>query len=109
VGGYRCSGKLEVANPGGFRIEIREVLSGGTSDLRNETLMKMFSMLNIGDRAGSGIPNIYAVWEQQGWREPVYEEKVYPDRTMLFLDLMRIGDKRKKSATKICDKIKKRR
>ena len=61
----------------------------------------MFSLLNIGERAGSGIPNIFAVWKNQGWKEPKLEEQFNPDRTVLSLDLSPIGDK---SAIKNGDK-----
>ena len=48
---------------------------GGESDPRNKALMKMFNLINIGERAGSGVPDIFRVWEEQGWKEPVIEER----------------------------------
>ena len=33
-------------------------------------MLKMFNILDIGERAGSGIPNIFRVWREQGWDEP---------------------------------------
>jgi len=30
------------------------------------TLLKMFNMIDIGERAGSGIPNIFYVWREHG-------------------------------------------
>ena len=42
---------------------------GGESDPRNKTLMKMFNLVNIGERSGSGVPNIFNTWEDQGWKE----------------------------------------
>ena len=50
------------------------------------TLMKMFNLLGIGERAGSGIPYIYQVWADQGWNSPVVEEFYNPDRIRLSLD-----------------------
>ena len=58
---------------------------GGISDPRNKVLMKMFNLINIGERAGSGVPNIFNTWENQGWVEPVIEEQFDPDRTLLIL------------------------
>ena len=58
----------------------------------------MFNMIGIGERAGSGVPDIFSVWEQQGWIEPEVEERYNPDRTILKLSLI------KKSAVKISDK-----
>ena len=39
------------------------MLKGCISDPRNKALMKMFNMIGIGERAGSGVPDIFAVWE----------------------------------------------
>ena len=97
----RKPGGIKVANPGGFRIDVREAINGGTSDPRNATLMKMFNLINIGERAGSGIPNIYAVWKNQGWSEPSIDEKFSPDRTFLSLPT---GDNESESAIKASDK-----
>ena len=58
---------------------------GGISDPRNKALMKMFNMIGIGERAGSGVPDIFAVWESQGWKAPEVEEQYNPDRTILTL------------------------
>ena len=62
--------EVTMTNPGNFRIEIAAAKSGGLSDPRNGTMLKLFNMIDIGERAGSGIPNIYRVWQDQGWAEP---------------------------------------
>lgn len=98
---------VSFANPGNFRIEIAAARSGGISDPRNVTLLKMFNLINIGERAGSGIPNILAVSAKQGWRDPEIIETFEPDRITLRLytdnkSREKIGDK--KSAIKIGDK-----
>ena len=76
---------ITISNPGGFRIDLDEAKSGGISDPRNTTLIKMFNLINIGERAGSGIPNIYNVWKKQGWQEPRIAESFEPARIMLTL------------------------
>ena len=88
-----------ISNPGTFRVDLREVVIGGVSDPRNTTLMKMFSLIDVGERAGSGIPNIFKVWEEQQWILPVIEEKFNPERSTLYLYLTKSADK--KSAEKI--------
>lgn len=45
----------------------------------------MFNMIDIGEHAGSGVPNIFNVWEDEGWVEPIIEENFEPDRTSLTL------------------------
>lgn len=71
---------------------------GGISDPRNKILMKMFNLINIGERAGSGVPNIFNTWADQGWIDPVIEEQFDPDRTILTLAF------KKKQAKKTSDK-----
>ena len=55
------------------------------SDPRNKALMKMFNLINIGERVGNVVPNIFQVWEEEGWTEPVITERFNPDRTILGL------------------------
>ena len=91
-----------MSNPGGFRIEIDAAKSGGVSDPRNGTMLKMFNLIDIGERAGSGIPNIFRVWREQGWAAPVIAEQLEPERTSLHLTFKKTDDK--KSAIKTGDK-----
>lgn len=79
--------KISIANPGAFRINVQEALVGGVSDPRNESLIKMFNLINVGERAGSGLPSIRFVWQKQGWQEPEIVEAFNPDRTSLLLPL----------------------
>ena len=79
--------KIRIANPGAFRINVQETLVGGVSDSRNESLIKMFNLINVGERAGSGLPSIRSVWQKQGWQGPEIVEAFNPDRTTLTLPL----------------------
>ena len=79
--------KICFANPGAFRINVQEALVGGVSDPRNGSLIKMFNLINVGERAGSGLPSIRTVWQKQGWQEPEIVESFNPDRTTLVLPL----------------------
>ena len=103
---------ISLSNPGGFRVEIDAARSGGVSDPRNGNLLKMFNLIDIGERAGSGIPSIFSIWNSQGWTDPVIIENFEPERITLSLEFEesdsgngnggKIGDK--KSAIKIGDK-----
>lgn len=55
----------------------------------------MFNMIDIGERAGSGIPNIFHVWREQGWVMPDITEQLEPERTILELTFKKIGGKYK--------------
>ena len=81
--------KLVLANPGYVRTGKQQMRLGGESDPRNKALMKMFNLINIGERAGSGVPNIFNVWADEGWEEPVIEERFDPDRTVLSLSFLK--------------------
>ena len=81
--------KLILANPGYVRTGKKQMRLGGESDPRNKALMKMFNLINIGERAGSGVPNIFNVWADEGWEEPVIEERFDPDRTVLSLSFLK--------------------
>ena len=76
---------IVLENPGYIRTGKDQMLRGGVSDPRNKGLMKMFNLIGIGERAGSGVPDIYEVWDTQGWKEPSVEELYNPDRTSLLL------------------------
>ena len=85
---------ITIANPGDFRIELATAKSGGISDPRNGALMKMFNLIDIGERAGSGIPSIFHVWKQQKWSEPTISLSTSPIRTTLSLPLCKSDDKK---------------
>lgn len=69
------SDMLILENPGSIRVGKYQMKLGGESDPRNKALMKMFNLIDIGERAGSGVPELFAVWQQEGWEEPQIEER----------------------------------
>ncbi|MPM52857.1 hypothetical protein SDC9_99621 [bioreactor metagenome] len=76
---------FKVSNPGSLRITREEALKGGVSDPRNENIFKMFNLLGVGERAGSGLENIQLAWKEQEWLAPDLEELYNPDRIELTL------------------------
>ena len=76
---------FKISNPGSLRITREEALKGGISDPRNENIFKMFNLLGIGERAGSGLENIQLAWKEQEWLAPDLEELYNPDRISLTL------------------------
>ena len=88
---------FEIANPGVFRMPIEEAMKPGSSDPRNETLLSIFALVNVGERAGSGMDKITSGWAWAGYSEPTYEAKYDPDRTVLTMPLV------KASAEKVSD------
>lgn len=76
---------FKFSNPGSLRISIEEAMNGGISDPRNENIFKMFSLIGVGERAGSGLENIRKAWKEQEWTIPDLEEIYNPDRIELTL------------------------
>jgi len=77
---------LEFANPGDMRPGLRLALAGGTSDARNTSIMKMFSLLDFGERAGSGIPDVMDICRTELHAEPQYKVSYSPARTAMHID-----------------------
>jgi predicted HTH transcriptional regulator len=55
---------FEFSNPGDLRISRQEAIDGGVSDPRNGVILKMFSLIRFGERAGSGLSSIFYVWQK---------------------------------------------
>jgi predicted HTH transcriptional regulator len=77
-------------NPGTMRISIPNAIRGGNSDCRNKRLQNMFTLVGRGERAGSGIPQIYKNWTDQLWELPILKEKFNPDQTILRLNMVNL-------------------
>ena len=83
--------RIIINNPGTVIVGKQQMLRGGESEPRNGNLMKMFNLIGYGERAGSGVPDIYATWEAAGYVEPTVEEKFgndQPNRTIVTLPLV---------------------
>ena len=101
-------GEITIENPGSIRVDINQMLKGGISDPRNKAIMKMFNLIGIGERAGSGVPDIVSVWNKHGLGEISIKELYAPDRTIMslpFKQAIKTSDK-EKQAIKASDKEK---
>jgi len=76
------------SNPGRLRIPLSRLYEGGLSDPRNPNLQKMFQMLGLGEKAGSGFQKILRAWKEQGWIEPLVTEKLDLDITTVKLPMI---------------------
>ena len=76
---------LVVRNPGTFRIPVRLAESGGHSDPRNRGIMKMFMLIGLVERAGSGIRRMVQACRDMGLEQPSFEESMNPATVTLTL------------------------
>ena len=68
----------------GNQLEAKAA-QGGMPDPRNGTVLKIFSLINYGERAGSGLNSIFYVWEHVYHTPAVINEKVGVDRVIVEL------------------------
>lgn len=64
-----------------------DAISGGISDARNSAIFNMFSLINVGERSGIGLCDVYSAWKANGYKEPEFVDTVDPDRITLTLTL----------------------
>lgn len=84
----RWADKLQFSNPGTLLVSHEQLLQGGISECRNKALQRMFQMLGVGDKAGSGIDKIKKSWAAQRWAAPKLKETQRPDRVLLTLPMV---------------------
>ena len=68
-----------------MRVPVEQALQGGESDCRNRTLHQMFLMINLGERAGSGLPKIRQGWEMTGGNLNLLDTFEPYDQTRLLM------------------------
>lgn len=74
-------------NPGRLRIPREQLYQGGVSDPRNPNLLKMFQMLGLGEKAGSGFQKILRAWREQHWLIPLVAEDLGLEMTRVWLPI----------------------
>ncbi len=72
-------------NPGRLRIPRSVLYQGGVTDPRNPNLQKMFQMLGLGEKAGSGFQKILRAWREQHWIMPLVSEHSGLEMTRVWL------------------------
>ncbi len=72
VENYPC--QLIFSNSGTIRLGKKQMMHGGKSSPRNKVIMNMFNFIGVGERAGSGVPNVYRIWQDENYEEPTVEE-----------------------------------
>jgi ATP-dependent DNA helicase RecG len=76
------------SNPGRLRISPQQLYEGGISDARNPNLQKMFQMLGLGEKAGSGFGKILRAWKEQQWVYPLVSEELELELTSITLPMV---------------------
>ena len=90
-------------------MSVEDAYAGGISDPRNETMMRMFALVRVGERAGSGIPNMVKNWMVAGYGKPVLSEQVNPERSTIFLPLLEVFAENRRKESMDCQEGKETR
>lgn len=85
------NGSITVSNSGSLLIDKGVAISGGFSEPRNPTLMRIFNYIGAGDQAGSGLCTIWKNWNSAFEKTPVLTEKHSPSYVELVLPMQAEG------------------
>ena len=80
--------KITFSNAGSFRIDVNEAIAGGISDARNTRIFNMFALINVGERSGIGLCDVFNVWKKYGFSSPEIVETVSPDRVSISVSIL---------------------
>jgi predicted HTH transcriptional regulator len=81
----RSADGITVTNSGVFLIDKDIAIEGGTTEARNPTLMRIFGLVRIADRAGSGLCSMYSSWRKAFGVSPQLDEHHRPAEVVLTL------------------------
>lgn len=88
------------SNPGTLLVSRDQYYTGGESVCRNKSLQKMFSMIGVAEKAGSGTDKIMKGWREANWRSPNIEEQQEPDKVVLTMPMVSfLSDEAKEKLT----------
>lgn len=79
---------FEFINPGLLLVTPDQVWKGGVSEPRNPLVQRLFGLLQLGEREGSGGPTILRAWSEQHWQTPELIEDVENQELHLKLRLV---------------------
>ena len=86
-------------NPGDLRLAKEIAIAGGTTDARNSKIFNIFALIDVGERSGMGLSNLYSTWAELGYDRPELEEFHEPNQTVLKVYL-KTSTKSAKTSTK---------
>ena len=96
-------------NPGDLRLAKEIAIEGGTTDARNSKIFNIFALIDVGERSGMGLSNLYSTWAELGYDRPELEEFHEPDQTVLRVYLKTSTKSAKTSTKKTSSKSEKTR
>lgn len=85
----RYPDRIVMSNPGTMLISMGQYKEGGHSVCRNPLLQKMFVMVGVGEKCGSGADIIAKGWTDNGWTPlPAIEQRHQPERIETTMNIV---------------------
>ncbi|MFI8657170.1 ATP-binding protein [Priestia megaterium] len=75
------------SNPGLLLVPTDSVFSNTVSQLRNPNIVKLFSLLGLCERSGSGLKKVKQNWSLHHYKTPAIDQDVSMHRTVVTLSL----------------------
>lgn len=79
--------RLLFRNPGCLRMPKDAAVAGGRSDARNARIFNIFALIDIGERSGTGLSDIFATWRECGYAQPTITETYQPDQVSVTVQV----------------------
>lgn len=83
--------EIVVINSGDIPVGIDQAISGGITNPLNKSIMTYFRLLQLADRAGSGVPSIFHTFKTYGFLTPSLKVENNPKRTELVMNFTSIS------------------
>ena len=87
--------KIVYVNAGLLMMPHNQIIQGGKSAPRNESILKMFNMVGIGERGGTGIPKILNAAKEVNYLTPTIEDNSQLMDTTLTIYFEKLADSSK--------------
>lgn len=78
-------------NSGDIPVGIKQAISGGLTNPLNKNIMNYFRLLQVSDRAGSGMPSIFEMCRSYGFLTPSLTAENNPKRTILVINFTQLN------------------
>lgn len=78
-------------NSGDIPVGVKQAISGGVTNPLNKNIMNYFRLLQVSDRAGSGVPSIFEMCRSYGFLTPNLSVENDPKRTVLIINFTQLN------------------
>ena len=86
----KTQNNINIINSGDILTGVEQAKKGGISEPRNSNIMNYFRIIQVADRAGTGVPSIFDVFKTYQFTEPELSVQRNPTRTILNMSFLQL-------------------